>query len=74
MKGKFILAIVLCAFIFIILVQVLVFDQSAPQPLKVQIVELRDALWNVRTLDVVGQLALLFTATYGVLALVKERQ
>ncbi|MFO7945768.1 MAG: hypothetical protein R6V19_03000 [Armatimonadota bacterium] len=74
MKGKFILAIVLCAFIFIILVQVLVLDQSAPQPLNVQIVQLREALWNVRTLDVVGQLALLFTATYGVLALVKERQ
>lgn len=74
MKGKFFLAVVLCAAIFVILVQTLVLDQSVPHPLRVSVFDLRDALWNVRMLDVVGQLALLFTATYGVLALVKERQ
>lgn len=72
MKGKFFLAVVLCAAIFVILVQTVVLDQAVPQELTVQVYDLRVALWNVRTLDVVGQLALLFTATYGVLVLVKE--
>jgi hypothetical protein len=73
MKGKFFLAIVLCGAIFVVLVQTAVLDQSIPQALTVPVFQLRDALWNVRTLDVIGQLALLFTATYGVLALIKER-
>ena len=74
MNDKFLLAVVLCVTIFMILVQTVVLDQAVPEALSMQPLDLREALWNVRMLDVVGQLALLFAATYGVLALVKERQ
>jgi hypothetical protein len=74
MTGRFVLAVVLCSIVFAILLQVLVFSGISPKATYIGAYSLREALWSLRTLDVIGQLALLFTATYGVLALAKENR
>lgn len=79
MKAKLVIAVILSLAVFMSLASVLL-----PEPPPTQVIgapeilalalPLREALWNFRLLDVLGQLALLITGTFGVLVLVKERR
>ncbi len=73
MKGKQLLGILLGGGIALALGNLLLATGFIPSPVTVDAVPLREALWNYRALDVLGQLALLLSATYGVLVLIKER-
>jgi multisubunit Na+/H+ antiporter MnhB subunit len=75
MGGKLLLGVVLGAGIFLALINVLVVSGQIPVLGHItHVIEFREAFWTFRALDVVGQLALLITSTFGVLVLVRERQ
>ncbi len=75
MAGKLLLGVVLGAAIFLALVNVLVVSGQIPLLDHVaHAIAFREALWTFRALDVVGQLALFITSTFGVLVLIRERQ
>ena len=73
MRGKMLVGILFGVGIFLALVNLVVYGGATPVPLQLQSVPLREALWSYRALDVMGQVALLLTSTYGILVLVKER-
>lgn len=73
MNVKHLLGIVLGGGIALALGNLLISAGFVASPVIVEALPLREALWNYRTLDVLGQLALLLSATYGVLVLIKER-
>ena len=73
MSGKLLIAIVFGAAMFLILANILVVGALLPSPVFLEEIPFRHALWDYRSLDVLGQLALLLTGTYGVLVLIKER-
>ena len=73
MSGKLLLAIVIGVGIFLALANILVVGGVLPSPLLLEEIPFRHAWWDYRSLDVLGQLALLLTGTYGVLVLIKER-
>jgi hypothetical protein len=74
MGGKLLLAIVLSAALLTSLVSMVVSGIDLPMPATIAGFDLRNALWEHRALDVMGQLALLMTGTYGVLVLIRERR
>ncbi len=74
MSGKLLLAIVFGAGIFLALAYILLLGGLVPSAPDLTEIPFRHALWDYRCLDVMGQLALLLTGTYGVLVLIKERQ
>ena len=74
MGGKLLLAVVLSAALLASLYSMVISGTSMPTAVQVADMMLRNALWEHRTLDVMGQLALLLTGTYGVLVLIRERQ
>ncbi|NLJ34640.1 MAG: hypothetical protein GX358_00180 [candidate division WS1 bacterium] len=74
MGGKLLLAVVLSAVLLASLYSMVISGISMPTAVQVADMMLRNALWEHRTLDVMGQLALLLTGTYGVLVLIRERQ
>jgi len=71
---KLLIGVILAAAIFLSLASVLLVESPMPQAIVSPAIPLRQALWHFRFLDVLGQLALLITATFGVLVLVKERR
>ncbi len=73
MGGKLLLAVIFATGVFLILAYVLLGGGILPAPFELAAIPFREAVWMQRSLDVLGQLALLLTGTYGVLVLVKER-
>ena len=74
MKVKLVIGVILAAAIFLSLASILLIESPIPQIGAASGIPLRQALWHFRLLDVLGQLALLITGTFGVLVLVKERR
>lgn len=74
MGGKLLLAVVFSAFLLTVLVVNVLSGTNMPLPSQVADIPLRNALWEHRALDVMGQLALLLAGTYGVLVLIRERR
>ena len=73
MSAKRLLALFLGVGIFLVLANVLLAAGAIPLPIHLPHIAFRNALWIHRSLDVLGQLALLITGTYSVLLLVRER-
>ena len=74
MSGKLLLAVILSAALLASLYSMVISGIAVPTAVPVDDMMLRSALWEHRALDVMGQLALLLTGTYGVLVLIRERQ
>jgi len=74
MSGKLFLGILFGAGLMLVLSYLMLGDGALPAAAETAVVPLREALWNYRSLDVLGQLALLLTGTFGVLVLIRERR